>query len=199
MLNRRPFLLGLGIGIMIGAILLQLFYLGQNSQENLKEIGRQLESPDNGQQDGAAPPEQSGSPEAEQQLQPTPDSAAEPAESEQAPAASPTAAHTTNPVEEDAANPSAQTGEAASGALKLIRIEPGMKLAQIAALLTENRIISAGDAGAFVRGMQAGNLKARAGYFAMSEGAGVDAVITAVTSKPLSKEEAEKRVSEQQQ
>lgn len=171
MLNRRSFLLGLGSGIIIGAILLQLFNLGQNSQEDLKRnIDQQVES--------ASPDseEQSDSP-------------------EQSPAATPQADAKPN---EDAAEPSPATGEAASGALRLIRISSGMKLVQIAELLSENQIVSNSDAEQFVREMQAAGKKARAGYYAMPEGAGVEAVITAVTSQPLTKEEAETRVAEQQ-
>lgn len=183
MLNRRTFLLGLGTGIIIGALLLQLFYLGQDSQKNLNEIGQQLESPGTQQGEDGALQEQTGEAEADQELPPSPDAAEQTDQAQQTPVT-------------DSAADAKQSENNAQPTLRLIQIEHGMKLIQVAEILLANEIIN--DAEAFTRMMLDNDKKARAGYYALAEGAGTEQAVKAVTGQPLSKEEAEKRVAEQQ-
>ena len=185
MFNRRTFLQGLGTGIIIGAILLQLFNLGQDSQENLKNIGEQLENvelePSGDESKSGQQNQEDAEQEPELTSEPTPEADAG-SEAENS---------------DNAAESSSETGEAALGALRLIRIEPGMSLEEISVILTDNRIIDSQEASAFVNKMVADKKLARAGYYAMPVGFGVEAVIEAVVSQPLSKEEAERKISTQ--
>lgn len=45
MFNKRSFLLGLGVGIIIGALLLELFNLGKDSQSKLNDLSHKIEEP----------------------------------------------------------------------------------------------------------------------------------------------------------
>lgn len=185
MSNKRTFLIGLGSGIIIGALLLQLFVMGETSQDRLNEIGRQLENEplENGTAtetpDQAATSVPNGGAPSEAAPTATPQSTA-------APAASPTAATEQKP---------APTAAAAKGNLRLIHIEKGMKLVQTGDLLVANEIID--DSAAFVKQMQASDERAKAGYFVIPKGAGIEAAVKAVTSTPLSKYAAEKMIADQ--
>ncbi|RJE86781.1 hypothetical protein D3P07_16455 [Paenibacillus sp. 1011MAR3C5] len=183
MFNKRSFVLGLGVGIIAGALLLQLFMLGQNSQNKLNEMEQEL------RQGGLQEEQPTG-----EEL--TPDSSAgnENAVSE-SPEASPEGTPEVSPSEaQGSETPVADVGEEEAGELqepaqKLIRIEPGFNLTETSELLLASGIID--DAPLFVKQMKAKNKQVRAGYFLIAEKAGIDGAIVGVTGQPISKSEAE--------
>ncbi|MEK3882167.1 hypothetical protein [Paenibacillus sp. PL2-23] len=172
--NLRTFLLGLGTGIIVGALLVQLFQLGERSQDRLNAIGAELSG-------GAAAQESPGLSSPPEQPEATGTADADKLDA---------APSTPAPASQE---PSAvQSGQ---GELRLIHITPGMNLNQTEKLLLDQQIIE--QAGEFVKQMQSGKLKVRAGYFVLPTGAGVEAAVQAVTSKPLSKYAAEQMVANQ--
>lgn len=179
MFNKRSYLLGLGSGIILGALLLELFYIGQNSHRSLNDIGKHEEQ-------GIGQDEATG--QNTQKLETSqPTVKAE---------ASPSSHPSSSPNQQTQKQPaSADQLAASSNQLLLIRIEPGFDLTQTAKLLKSNGIIH--DSEPFINRMKTSNKLVRAGYFVFSEGTDVMEAITIVTGQPLSKEEAELRIAEQ--
>lgn len=183
MFNKRSFVLGLGVGIVIGALLLQLFMLGESSQNKLSEREQELRQGElQEQQPSSSEPSPDASAAADDDVQQSPE-----ATPEQTPEASIL-------DEEPSGTPVADTGAAEEEGLqepvqKLVRIEPGFNLTEISELLLASGIIE--DAPAFIKQMKAKNKQARAGYFLIQENAGIDGAIKGVTGQPISKSEAE--------
>lgn len=175
MLNKRSFFLGLGSGIIIGALLLELFYLGQSSQNKLNEIGQQIEQ--GGEQNS-------------QNAETTDGTATSVSDASASPEPTPVSpANTPEPTKAPEQTPD-QTKQPTMGEQHLIRIEPGFNLTQTGNLLVENGILE--KATPFIKQMNASKKLVRAGYFLISEGISVEQAIKVVTGPPLSQEEAEK-------
>jgi len=182
MFNKRSFVLGLGVGIIAGALLLHLFTLGENSQNRLIEREQEIRQ-------GGLQGEPSGS-------EPSPDTSADTglgpeASPEASPKGTPEAsgldeALSETPVADAGAS---ETEEALEPLQKLVRIEPGSNLTETSELLLASGIID--DASEFIKQMKARNKQVRAGYFLIQEKAGVDGAIKGVTGQPISKSEAE--------
>ncbi|MDQ6419228.1 hypothetical protein RB620_07210 [Paenibacillus sp. LHD-117] len=167
MFNKRSFVLGLGIGMIVGAMLLQLFYLGEDSQKQLDQIGQQVE--------------QGGLRSAEL----TPTSGTEPESTEQ-PTAQPSPKVTEPPPtkQPEASAEPAKEDLSASDPF-VVRIEPGMSLTETAELLAQAGAIS--EPNPFIDEMKSSGLRVRAGYFLFAKGP-VDAKEAAaiVSGEPIS-------------
>ncbi|MCR2805041.1 hypothetical protein [Paenibacillus soyae] len=185
MSNRRTFLLGLGSGIIIGALLLQLFIMGETSQDRLNEISEELQNEPLETGIATDPPDQTATD--------VPQEEAPGNTPEQTPVPATTAPEAASPSAGAAVTASAVSS--ANGNLRLIHIVHGTTLEQAAAKFSESGIIE--DAGAFIAEMQKQNLLVRAGYYVLAKDSGIEAAIKAVTSKPYSQGEAEQIIANQ--
>lgn len=183
MFNKRSFVLGLGVGIIIGALLLQLFMIGQNSMNNLKEIEQQQRQ--EGLEENQFPAEE-----------PSPAPTATPDRTEApTPTTTPAASEVESETSDEQAAVETEKTEVVAPVQKLIRIEPGFSLSETSELLLANGIID--DAAAFVKQMKAKNKPVRAGYFLIHENAGIDEAIAGVTGQPITEAEAEEWMARQ--
>ncbi|REK76537.1 hypothetical protein [Paenibacillus paeoniae] len=178
MFNKRSFVLGLGVGIIVGVLLLELFMLGQNSQNKLNILEQEM-SQVNLQEEGFSGGE------------PTPDPSSVP---DHVATETPEATFETPQTENEAsetpvADAQTEVLEEAKRVERLIRIEPGFDLTKTSELLLANDIID--NAPAFVKQMKAKNKQARAGYFLLAENAGIEGAVKGVTGQPISKADAE--------
>ncbi|CAM4275962.1 hypothetical protein FHS16_002126 [Paenibacillus endophyticus] len=184
MLKNRIFLIGLGLGIMIGALLFQLMLSGEQSREKLAE--RDNETTDKlytqievdallkAERDSIELDQDVGSEASKQETQPavTPVPSAEPP----------------NKVEETAESPTVVPENEKAVINHVIRIKAGIGLSKTAELLTSNHIID--DGAAFIAEMKKSKKLVRAGYFLFHEDSTIEQVITVVTSQPLTEEQA---------
>lgn len=189
MINRRSFMMGVGVGIMIGALLLQLFQIGESGRRSLDDFDRRIE-----EGSGPSPSSAAGEESAGQAGEPTApaaapgDSTPEAAEDEAGADGEPAPAWTETPDDAEP-TPSPDGGASAGEARELVvRIEPGTSLGKSAELLAERGIID--SASAFVTEMKRSNKRVRAGYFLFREGIGVEEAVKIVTGQPLNPEEA---------
>lgn len=169
MARNRKFLFGLGIGIVCGALLLQLMLVGQQAAEpaasgaagektyTQAEVDAMLAA----DRDSAELNEQNGNP------SPEPDAAAEP---------SPSASPSETPSEPDTASDSIDW--------RIIRIQGGNGLQAAGDQLKEEGIIA--DSAAFVKEMKSGGKLVRAGYFLFAGTPSLAEVTDIVSSTPLS-------------
>lgn len=176
MFNKRSFLMGTGVGIIIGALLLQLFYLGESSQIRLKDISRDLE-------EGIG---------AEEEARPSsPALETDPAEALSEAAASAQPEATAGDMAETRLEQPVDNTEGLSDQSVgvVIRIEPGAVLAESAELLARAGVIAEQEA--LIRQMKASNQVVRAGYFLFPHGMTTTAeAIAIITGKPLTESEA---------
>ncbi|MFD0587555.1 hypothetical protein ACFQZE_06045 [Paenibacillus sp. GCM10027627] len=186
MFNKRSFLLGLGCGIIAGAILLQLFNLGQSSQDRLQEIGREIEQGEGAQpgHSAAAEPSSAASPSSTSSGAQTVTPSATPAS---------TADHVSSSGETSSSAKPEQTKAAEEQERIVIRIEPGTDLTSTGELLVSKGIIE--DSAPFIKKMKASKKLIRAGYFLFPKGIGAEEAIKIVTGQPLDKKEADKLAS----
>jgi hypothetical protein len=189
MLKNRVFLIGLGAGIILGALLFQLMLSGEQSRQKLGQIGTESSEKVYSQVEVDAllkaerdsfKLDQEAKTGIKEQVEP-PVTTAEPAK-EKPPAdkpASSAAAPTSdvNPVKKQAA------------VNHVIQIEVGLGLTKTAELLAENRILD--DKAAFVSQMKKSKKLVRAGYFLFQEKMTVAEAIAVVTGEPLSRKEAD--------
>lgn len=184
MLKNRSFLLGLGAGIIFGAVLFQLMLFGVQSRQNLQKIDHEkneklytqdeVDAMLKAEKDSAQINEQTKGGESEPEALPSP---------------------TTAPVvkEQETVKPEATSSEKAVKETKtvvqhVLRIESGSGLTATASLLAENQIIQ--DQTAFIQQMKKSKKLVRAGYFLFNEGSSVAEAIKIVTSQPLTKSQA---------
>ncbi|MHA6484370.1 hypothetical protein ACX1C1_20965 [Paenibacillus sp. strain BS8-2] len=140
MFNKRSFVLGVGVGIIIGAMLLQLFRLGEESQNQLDEIGQQIEQ-------GELPTAT---------IAPT-----ETTVTQQSP--------TQEPAPTASADVKDETSQAIQELVPfVVRIEPGTKLSETADILLASGAIE--DTAAFINVMKSSGFVVRAGYFLFENG-----------------------------
>lgn len=184
MFNKRSFLMGLGVGIILGAVLLQLIHMSEDMQTKLESMGELQEA---AEQEESVPPVQPTAAADEDRAASDAALALEPQETTEA---LDTAEETepAPPGDESELDPASGQG-AASAIGRKIRIEPGMSLTRSAQLLEDNGIID--DPAGFIKEMRTLNKQVRAGYYYMQEGISVDQAIEIVTSQPLTKEELE--------
>ncbi|WP_141500751.1 hypothetical protein [Paenibacillus luteus] len=189
MLKNRLFFIGLGAGIIVGALLFQLMLSGEQSRERLGLMGQGVDEKLYTQAEvEALIQEERDSTQTKEEPQPTssPDAikdepVAENNASTDAPAIAPTENVTEAPVEPPAAELEAIE--------HVIRIEPGSSLSKTAELLAANFIIA--DEAGFINQMKKSKKQVRAGYFLFHENSTVKEAITVVTGQPLTKAEAD--------
>lgn len=193
MLKNRAFMMGLGAGIIIGALLLELMYIGDKSGSKLAQIGNDSVSEEKlytqaevdallaAQQDSADIKEDLASPAASKKPAGQDEATPEPVEADEPSA---TAKSEGTIIQKPDASPDAEQ----TGTQMVLRIEPGFNLSETAALLEESGVIS--DGTAFINQMKKSDKRVRAGYFLFYENISVEEAIKTVTGKPITKEEA---------
>ncbi|WP_336786000.1 hypothetical protein [Paenibacillus sp. MMO-177] len=179
MFKNRSFVAGLGVGIIAGAILLQLMQIGDESQQKLSD----------GFKDGE--PKMYTQAEldeklAEEHAKATRNAAATAKPEAVKPEESPAAA-ATEPPATSVKNNDKKAEEAVK---RQVRITGGMNLTDTADLLAEQQLIS--DKDAFIKAMK--NKPVRAGYFIFEGNPTVADIIRILTSQPLTKSEFEKQM-----
>ncbi|WP_338555983.1 hypothetical protein [Paenibacillus sp. KS-LC4] len=196
MFKNRLFLTGLGIGIIVGALLLQMMIIGESSQQKLNnrdnasteqgekiysqsEVDAMLEAQratssnkEEGKATATAAPSPAVSPE------PSPVESAAPTASA---AASPK--QTATPADNSSA--AADTDELSPR--KMVRIYGGTNLTAAAKVLASEQLIS--DQAAFIRKMKQEKKLVRAGYFLFTGTPTLEEVITTITTQPMTSEE----------
>lgn len=181
MLKNRVFLIGLGAGIILGALLFQLMLSGEQNRQKLGQLGNEsnekvytqveVDALLKAERDSFKLDQDAKAVIKKQAELPVTESKEKPAATAAAPAPS------DEPVKEQAA------------VNHVIRIEVGIGLTKTAELLAENHIIA--DKAAFVSQMKKSKKLVRAGYFLFQEKMTVDKAITVVTGEPLTKKEAD--------
>jgi hypothetical protein len=180
MLRNRLFLIGLGSGIIIGALLFQLMLSGEQSRERLGWVGTETEEKLYTQD------EVDSLIEAELELLQT--------EQEKQQTSENSAREATPVVDEIiATEPTAEIPTETEVIQHVIRIEVGSGLAKTAKLLADVHIID--DETGFISQMKKSAKVVRAGYFLFDENSTIDEAIKIVTGQPLTKAEAELIIS----
>lgn len=180
MLRNRSFLIGLGAGIIIGALLFQFMLSGEQSRERLGFAGTET------QEKLYTPAEVDSMIQAERELIQK--------EQEKQPVAE-VNSDTESPLEEvsQTTEPAEELPSDKPVIEHVIRIEVGSGLSKTAKLLSADHIID--DEAGFVRQMKKSAKLVRAGYFLFHENSSVEEVIAVVTGQPLTKAEAELIIS----
>jgi len=184
MLKNRVFLIGLGAGIIIGALLFQLMLSGEQSRQRLSDLGKESEEKFYTQlevdallkaaQDSVQLNQETKTDKDTQEVKPTAK-------------ADPVKEQTTGDAKVDKAAPTDAPAKESPPAKHVIKIDAGSGLTKTAELLAANKIIK--DKTAFISKMKKSKKLVRAGYFLFQEEITVDEAIRVVTSQPLTKEE----------
>lgn len=185
MFKNRTFVAGLGVGIIAGAILLQLMQIGDESQRKLS----------GGFQDGE--PKLYTQAELDTKLAEEREKAINEAEKAAPPASekpdeSPSVEAAAPPAKEDKNDEAAEQPAAEEKPVvkKQVRITGGMNLTDTAELLAKQQLIS--DKDAFIKAMNKKTV--RAGYFIFEGNPTVEEIIRILTSQPLTKSEFERQM-----
>ncbi|MBO7746626.1 hypothetical protein I8J29_20625 [Paenibacillus sp. MWE-103] len=186
-MNRRTFLFGLGVGIILGAGLLQLMLIGEKQAEGLNalpETMAEVKTYSQADLDKAVADERE-----RVRAELLPKTATENAKPSSAPgeAADKPAA---GAKDEKAGKPAASDGEdkAVDQARTIVRIPPNASVSETAELLAERGIIA--DKQAFIDLMRLKTI--RAGYFSFQGKPTLQQVRGIVTSQPLDPETAKR-------
>ncbi|NIK68858.1 MULTISPECIES: hypothetical protein [unclassified Paenibacillus] len=186
MFKNRSFVAGLGVGIIAGAILLQLMQIGDESQRKLSDGFNDGEPKlyTQAQLDEKLAEERA---KASQNAMETANPEAEkPEESPAVKAPEPPADSSKNDDKKEAA----AEKPAEEVVKRQLRITGGMNLTDTAELLAGQKLIS--DKAAFIKAMK--NKPVRAGYFIFEGNPTVTDIIRILTSKPLTKSEFEQKM-----
>jgi len=181
--DKRSLLLGFGLGIISGALLMQLFIMGEKSSSQLKEIDHTI----NNVEAPAEQPQVEQTPVIEEENTLEEDKTEE-ANEEQL------GAIPTPGSEADQSNKSDDDREYSVDEqfpkTLLLRIYSGTTVTELASVLAEKGIIE--DKNSFIdytRGKSKHN-KIRAGYFYVNEASTNEDILNIVTSQPISEEKA---------
>ncbi|OBZ16907.1 hypothetical protein [Bacillus sp. FJAT-26390] len=182
MLKNRLFLIGLGAGIIIGALLFQLMLSGEQSRQKLGQMGTEPSGKlyTQVEVDALLEAERDSfklDQEAKAGTKTQAEPKTEPAKEEQPAATMDAPSPTAEPVKEEAA------------IKHVIRIEAGSNLTKTAELLAANHIID--NKTAFISQMKKSKKLVRAGYFLFQEKMTVAEAIVVVTGEPITKKEAD--------
>lgn len=160
MVKNRALFIGLGAGIIIGALLFQLMLLGEQSRLNLEQIGNETD---------------------ERLYTQTEVDALLKAERDLVQIDEQTK---TKAVKADGkAAPNEGKPDSSKPEQHVIRIEAGYGVTEAAELLAKHNIIQ--NEAAFINQMKNSNKRVRAGYFLFQERITVEEAITVVTSNPI--------------
>lgn len=183
MFKNRSFVAGLGIGIIAGAILLQIMQIGDESQQKLSTgfKGGEPKLYTQAELDARIAEERAMAADlvAVESTKPSVEKPTDtPAEHADDTAATPAA-------EDEGTKAEEQVAAEKAASKRKIRITGGMNLTDTAELLKEQKLIS--DKSAFITKMK--KKPVRAGYFLFDGNPTVDEVIQIITSQPVSKAE----------
>ncbi|SFI52701.1 hypothetical protein SAMN02799624_01210 [Paenibacillus sp. UNC496MF] len=190
-MNRRTFLFGLGVGIILGAGLLQLMLIGEKQAEGLNalpETKAEIKTYSQADLDKAIADERER---VRAELQPkTATDNAEPSAAPGKAADKPAA----GAEDGKAGKPSASAGEdkAAEPARTIVRIPPNASVSETAELLADRGIIA--DKQAFIDLMRSNTI--RAGYFSFQGKPTLQQVRGIVTGQPLDPETAKRELDQ---
>ncbi|ANY69646.1 hypothetical protein BBD42_26535 [Paenibacillus sp. BIHB 4019] len=194
MFKNRVFLTGLGLGIIIGALLLQMMMIGESSQQKLSnrdnaDAGQEEKLYSQSEVDAIVEAQKATSSikeESEATAVPSPTASPEQAPSESAaPQASAPASPKASAVPTDNSSAAADTDE--NTIRKMVRIQAGTNLTAASELLAKEKLIS--DKAAFIRKMKQEKKLVRAGYFLFTGNPSLEEVITTITTQPMTPEE----------
>ncbi|MGG1633554.1 hypothetical protein MHH56_14570 [Paenibacillus sp. FSL K6-3182] len=182
MLKSRVFLMGLGAGIIIGALLFQLMLSGEQSRQRLSDLGKESDEKLYTQLEVDALLKAN-----QDSLQLNKDNTG--GQETKAAADSDKAKEQTSEAKTDKAAPTATAVpvQEQSEIKHVIRIKAGSSLTNTAVLLASNNIIK--DKTAFVSKMKKSKKLVRAGYFLFHEEITVEEAIRIVTGEPLTSSE----------
>ncbi|GLX68511.1 hypothetical protein [Paenibacillus glycanilyticus] len=187
MFKNRSFVAGLGIGMIAGAILLQLMQIGDQSQQKLSDGFKDGEPKlyTQAELDSKLAEERAKAVKESAQANPSEDmpETKEPTESASVKENEP-------PEATDKKEAAGTAGEAHNDLKRQVRITGGMNLTDTAGLLADQKLIS--DKDAFIKAMK--NKPVRAGYFIFEGNPAVGEIIRILTSQPLTKSEFEKQM-----
>jgi hypothetical protein len=183
MFNKRSFMLGLGLGIIVGAMLLQLFYMGESSQNRLDELGKEIEQ--GGLPPSSQEPVESGASQASTDSRDQAAAGSEepvPSPQPEATAATATEAPSDTPLAEETSEPFEPF---------VVRIKPGMSLTETAELLLQAGAIK--DSQSFIDEMKSSSTPVRAGYFLFDrDELNAKQAAAIVSGKPITAKQAER-------
>jgi len=183
MLKNRVFLMGLGAGIIIGALLFQLMLSGEQSRQRLSNLGKESDEKLYTQLEVDALLKAN-----QDSLQLNKDTKTDKGLQETKPAADPDKAkQQTSEAKTDKAALTAAAVKEQPEVKHVIRIKAGSGLTDTAELLASNKIIK--DKTAFVSKMKKSKKLVRAGYFLFQEEITVEEAIRIVTGEPLTNTE----------
>ncbi|MCR8656281.1 hypothetical protein [Paenibacillus endoradicis] len=196
-MHKRSLLIGVGIGIIIGALLLQLFNLGADSQKQLDQISNEINDttldrasakPEITPQDNVVDDKVEG-----EELESTPSNTTgietdieTDKEAQQPTAATPVAEEQPDPeVTEKVTEPDVQATEHAIQ--YVLRVHPGATVNKTAQLLVDYNIIE--DTVSFAKLLKDRDTAIRAGYFLIEEESTDEQVRKLLSGIPLSEKE----------
>ncbi|MBW7473269.1 hypothetical protein K0T92_00765 [Paenibacillus oenotherae] len=196
-MNKRPFLLGLGIGLIIGAALLQLMLVGQQQADNLDHFNQDTDT--SGSKLYTQEELDSKLAEAAERIRAEEMQKVQKAKDEEQKAedAKPEANKDTSVPQPQPKAPSAAEGKAAKDSepgRTIVRIVPGSDLTETAALLEKHGVIE--NQKSFISLMRKESNKIRAGYFAFEGDLTLQQVKKVITGQPLPPEEAKRQLKE---
>ncbi|SFD68875.1 hypothetical protein SAMN05216378_1007 [Paenibacillus catalpae] len=185
MFKNRSFVAGLGVGIIAGAILLQLMQIGDESQQNLSAGFKEREPKlyTQAEMDAKLAEERANAiKEADKAGQPA----------SEKPEATPAAETSKPPSDEDMKEVTVEKPSAEEKPVlkRQVRITGGMNLTDTADLLAGQKLIS--DKEAFIKAMNKKTV--RAGYFIFEGNPKVEEIIRILTSQPLTKSEFDSKM-----
>lgn len=193
-MHRRSFILGIGIGIIIGVLLLELFSIGEKSKQQLNAIEQQMNS-------GDATSSPSPSPslvEESEELESAPDvspQAPEAPETDGDVLSDPPPAQPQTPTIEPVETDRVTAPEAATPPKVgyIYRVHPGDTITETAARLAENSIIDNREQ--FIQYFKNNDVSIRAGFFYIEGPTELEHFRTLFTSKPLTEIEANEQIA----
>lgn len=177
-MDKRSLLLGLGMGMIIGALLMQLFLLGEQSTNQLKEMDQTINTIDfpPAQTPAAAKQEAPAEPDTNA---PITDDAAPKAEDEQA--VNSDAVHAKESDEEHA-------DKVPVASPLLLRVLSGATVSETASIMELNGIIASKDS--FIKLTKTERKNIRAGYFLVETSSSDEKILQILTSIPIPEAEA---------
>lgn len=188
MVDKRSFLLGLGIGLIAGALMLQLMLAGRAQSERLADIGRL--SGEDALYTQSELDERIAEAEDRIRRELSREMAGPGPETDGSADVSPDHSEAGSPdgggnaganAGQDAESADAAADDAAEGGIT-VRIKPGMTLTQTARLLESEGVV--GDADALVELMARMSTRIRAGYYTFTGDETLEEVRTMITSPP---------------